>query len=225
MGRHCFFGNGFEYKFWVGIQDSGFTFLESAGVKECVLRNYDLRLWAENDGEHLFCYANCDKEIRNPRNMIRVKDCLFCDVECLNNFTGVFIDNAEDDIEYRERKYHFAVWAETYAGGETITEDDLEELDGFNCDWNEFLEEALCEQNVTFDLNVDREKLLEHIKNYCYEIPKFDNYLCDTDGTDKMYRDILKNQEHTSEYANFCLACIVYHMSSYDDTICGEYET
>jgi Ca2+-binding RTX toxin-like protein len=44
-------------------------------------------------------------------------------------------------------------------------------------------------------------------------------------GTDKMYENLCANMEHTDKNADFCLACIVYHMSSYDDDICGEYDT
>jgi len=225
MGRYCYFGNGFQYKFWVGVQDSGFGFLNNAGVKENISRIYDLHYWLENNScDHLFCATNCDKEITNPCNMVRFKDCLFCDDECRNNFNEEFTDE-EVDMEYQERKYHFAVWAKTYAGNGTFSEDELKEWDGYNADWDEFLEESLCEDNFTFTLDVDREKLLTHIESYGFELPKFDDYAGTTDGTDKMYANLCVNMEHTDKNADFCLACIVYHMSSYDDDICGEYQS
>ena len=224
MGRYCYFGNGFEYKFWLGTQDSGFEFLNNAGVRESLSKNYDLCYWLENSGDHLFCDANCDKEITNPCNMVRVKDCLFCDDNCRNNFTGV-VGYSDVDMEQQERKYQFAVWAKTFAGGETITEGELEDLDGYNDDWDEFLEESLCEGTRTFTLDVDREELLAHIMSYGIELPVFADYTSDTDGTDKMYAELCNNMESTYKNANFCLACIVYHMSSYDGDICGDYET
>ena len=224
MGRYCYFGNGFHYKFWFGVQDSGFGFLNNAGVKTNISKIYDMCYWLENSGDHLFCATNCDKMITNPCNMVRFKDCLFCDDECRNNFTGEFTDE-EVDMEYMERKYHFAVWAKTYAGGESITEEELEELDGYNDDWDEFLEESICEANFTFTLDVDREKLLTHIESYGFELPQFDDYAGTPTGTQKMYATLCANMEHTDKNADFCLACIVYHMSSYDDEIHGDYDT
>lgn len=40
MGRYCYFSNGFEYKFWFGVQESGFDFLLNAGIP--LLENFTL---------------------------------------------------------------------------------------------------------------------------------------------------------------------------------------
>lgn len=41
MGRYCYFDSGFEYKFWFGIQDSGFDFLTWCAVDYRPRKNDD----------------------------------------------------------------------------------------------------------------------------------------------------------------------------------------
>jgi hypothetical protein len=43
MGRYCYFSNGYEYKFWYAVQDSGFCFLEDEGVIEINI-DYDINV-------------------------------------------------------------------------------------------------------------------------------------------------------------------------------------
>lgn len=125
MGRYCYFSNGFEYKFWFGIQESGFEFLKDA----------------------------------------------------IGGDLG------------------------TYAGA----------------------------SEISFAFVVYPCKLLEYLQEYEHlKIPDWDKYEKTTTGTQMMYDDII-GQIDFSVYndvtaANFCLACIIYHMSLYEKCIHGTYE-
>ena len=126
MGRYCFFSNGFEYKFWFGVQESGFEFLQDA-----IGGDIGTQIHPHNDISFAFVVYSC--------------------------------------------------------------------------------------------------KLLEHLQEYEHlKIPDWDKYEKTTTGTYMMYDDIIKQIDHSLDntvyIANFCLACIIYHMSLYEKCISGTFE-
>jgi hypothetical protein len=219
MGRYATFANGFTYKFWFACQTSGFDFLEGNGVESDEYPEYDLVLFLENDGEHHFCDRNCDKEIKSPHEMLWVNGCVFCDTECHAKFNGV-MDNVGDVTEQKwkednETKYQMILWAKE--------QDDYVNEDEVPAEYRDKLDKTPINN---FQLTVERNELLTHLQTYGYQLPKFDEYEGDTKGTTKMYNDVLKqwNNQDESDKANFCLGCIIYHMSNYDNNISGMYE-
>jgi hypothetical protein len=42
------------------------------------------------EDEHCICDANCGKEVKSLDQYISYRGCIFCDEECLSNFTGDF---------------------------------------------------------------------------------------------------------------------------------------
>jgi hypothetical protein len=49
MGRWCWFSNGFDYKFWFGVQASGFDCLAEKGIVDVVISNeIDLNNYLDN---------------------------------------------------------------------------------------------------------------------------------------------------------------------------------
>ena len=182
MGRWCYFRNGVDYKFWFGIQNSGFDFLDGiVGVNE----------------KQLYCFD-------------------------------------EDDCEGTE----FLEWWENESAktglGNSFTLSELNECstaESFKEEWKEYLLEA---ENVQFEMGVDSDALLLFIKaiGSVFQIPKFQEYEMTSEGTDKLWNDICVHFENTKydktipeiRKADFCLACLIYHMSLYNDSICGIYE-
>jgi hypothetical protein len=228
MGRWCYFNNGFEYKFWFGRQNSGFLFFADKGVKCDEQREYDIPSFFENDGEHHFCDANCDKEIKPIHEMLLINNLLFCDAECQANFTGDADEVKDLDGEAwkkaMEVKYRLVQWASTQE--DHVYEDDLPEK-AFTL----FLQPG---DNVMFQLTVNRYELLAHLQTCGFQLPDFDSYNQEIDGINDMYDDVLKQwndqgDEEVERYAsskraNFCLGCILYHMSGYEEDLTGMYE-
>ena len=225
MGRYAYFSNGFEYKFWFAVQDSGFEFLEKVGavnVSEESEYNFDEDM-IENDNEHHFCDANCDKPIKNPKEMLFIGNCLFCDTECQQNFSGGE-PNTPHDLDELEDKYRFLKWfnESVFDSSETFL---LSDIQGIDDKWiDSYIRQT---SRLQFELEINKDALLKYITETGLPVPDWDLYDKDTDGTDKMYSmfdDIYMETENESKLADHCLACILYHMSSYDDSITGFYE-
>jgi hypothetical protein len=231
MGRWCYFSNEFQYKFLFGIQDSGFKFLDCPAVdvnEECeyMLEDYNVL------EEHPFCDTNCDKDMKCPTEMLVVGNNLFCDEDCKANFTGDEPDNLLD-INYLTKKYKFLNWAKQRCDeyDNCFTLSDLLDTE------REIVEPCIqeCRDNgINFTISVtDSDTFLDYIKESWpnYNIPKFSDF--GEDNTEELYDNLLTQFQDSDndvasiqlENANFCLACLLYHMTLHNDgEIAGNYE-
>lgn len=223
MGRYCYFSNGVEYKFWFAVQDSGFGNIQ--GVDENARDNYNISY--DNEGEHPFCSCNCDKEPINPLNMLRDGENLFCDEDCKQRFTGGE-SNDPLDIHRLCKLYELLQFCKNSGYDVSDCTIDSEELDGELLeDWEE---NGLIQvsDSKTFELKVYEEELLTFITNTGFPLPRWEDYSKDTDGTDKLMTALYEfpddKIDNESKYADYLLACVIYHMNLYDDDIRGRYE-
>jgi len=221
MGRWCYFSNGFEYKFRFGVQDSGFDNITGVCEDQQPPEYYHTY---ESD-EHPFCSCNCDKEPKNPLNMLRDGENLFCDEECKQNFTGGE-PNEPLDMERFCELYKFLEYCDTtgWENGCTFVPEGLD--DGTTLDvWNRNGWISLNIDSVDFVLNVDKEELLTSITNSGFAVPIWEDYSKDSEGTESLYSNLShKNTHDERRYADYVLSCLIYHMSLYDDSICGSYD-
>lgn len=129
------------------------------------------------------------------------------------------VDRDCDDDEFIE-------WWGDDESNDCVLLSDVVERPGFNHSWLDYFHEAGTYQ---FEMSVNSDTLLQFIneKYSEFQIPKFQDYEMNTDGTTKLCNTICDQYEtivgDTSKQADFCLACVIYHMSLYDDNISGEY--
>lgn len=197
MGRYCYFDSGFVYKFWFGVQESGFYFLEKDGIV------------CSNQQEVL---------------MIRIDDppvssCNLDEVDDHDKFLDWMEENGLTDGDYVD-----------------------ENMKGFDKGWiDKYVYRN--DDSYTFRLDIDQKKLLNYIQNYGFPLPDWDSFTKDNSGTEDLYTTLLNRDFFTTEdltsfldrftgkaylpnklRADFCLACILYHMSMYNSLITGRYE-
>lgn len=234
MGRWCYFDNEFQYKFYCGVQDSGFDYLKEHGVTiGPYAYEHNFMLFLENNCEHLLCDANCDKPLKHPKDMIVVGGELFCDEECRANFTGEPCEDERICMKRAATTYEFICWAKEQ--GDTVRHEDAPYRDN-DPFWNELLDDTLDRSNEIFCLDVDRNQLFAHLQSYGIDLPNFNDYTTDFDGLNKLYNDLdglpanyltatrEQQKEIELQTSNFTLACLLYHMSADTQTITGFYQ-
>ena len=221
MGRWCFFSNGFSYKFWFCVQDSGFQNI--TGVDE---NNEPIYSVLYEQDEHPFCSCNCDKPPKNPADMLRDGENLFCDEECKKNFTGGE-PNEPLDMERLCHLWGFLTYCKENGlmFGDTIEQDGIDEETKAVWEDNGWMSPS---QSVDFSLDVDKQELLTSIQKSGFAVPIWEDYDEDDKGTDSLWGDLSndydENTHDEERYADYVLSCLIYHMSLYDDSISGHYE-
>lgn len=119
-----------------------------------------------------------------------------------------------------ETEQAFINWVEAhlYELNDYLWIDELQEL-GLEDEWIDLVTEN-CPHEMKFHLEIDLEEYLAELKEWSnklkVELPNFESYEEDADGTERIAAhldEILdwSNEEHT----NFYLACCIYHQASY----------
>ena len=67
------------------------------------------------------CYANCGKQLKALEDYLVYHGCTFCDEDCLNNFTGSFLEQ-EQELEQEQVEHHCQECGEVIEG--ISTDDD-----------------------------------------------------------------------------------------------------
>jgi hypothetical protein len=135
----------------------------------------------------------------------------------------VELDTLESDETDNDDKNDFIEWYESNGERSDWSQDELDDDSSFNTAWigKYVFESSTYEFRIT-DIG---DEFLEYLQSQPFDLPDFDAYEKTIAGTGAMYDNLLtKVDKDTSDAANFCLACIVYHLSTYSDDVSGTYD-
>ena len=129
---------------------------------------------------------------------------------------GAFPTNEPDYDEFIE-------WYENDGERSEWTQDELDDDSSFNNAWiDKYVFESSTHEFRITDVG---DEFLEYLRAQPFELPDFDSYEKSIAGTKAMYDNLLtKIDNDNSDAANFCLACIVYHLAMSSDDVTGTYE-